>query len=392
MKKFLGVILIVCITISMFAGCNNQPNCSTVSGQPNGSTGSDQPYPPTVPTSEVEIVDYHMPTVDEDFFELVCDNMDVTIYTLSTMQRFWIFQLVSARDLSGETITMTSNLGGTATWTATSEPNVEPVPLSEIVFLGYQDFDWASAKEDPDVLKQQLNLALSSFTDAQNAVPRLYSYRVTVALEDLGVNFGKSNDDRAQMSPQKIETLSITVSGQTKTYTLDNFLLLPESVAQNGGITDAVNSEIAAVTDYAATPSADGILSLMELQYRIKSDVVLQSFTMPGAEVLECEIKIVTSQGDKFSMRWDCNSPLEVDEGSEVTLENLVIRDPALEGTLFSNIYRYLIMHYASNAGEFSYEIPISIRMRQDPFDIYALKVDGVDMLPYYLEYLYYED
>ena len=34
--------------------------------------------------------------------------------------------------------------------------------------------------------------------------------------------------------------------------------------------------------------------------------------------------------------------------------------------------------------------VSVSIRMRVEPWDAYAWYVDGVDMLPYYMEYVNY--
>lgn len=381
MRKLFGVVLIMCITLSMIAGC---------AGEPNGTTGSGQQSSSTVSASQGDLTDYRMPTADEDFFELVCDHTNVTMYICSfPRQEFWTFQLLSVRDLSGEVVTITSDLGGTYTWTPVTGEGEEPVALSEVVFLGYQDFDWTSVEGDRNVLVQQMELVRPAFTAAKNATPQLYSYRVTVLLRDLGIDFGKNSDDRAELPLQKIETLSVTVGEQTKTYTLDNFEFVADKLTQKKEGSVGLNSiSGGAVSDYPAAPSADGTLSLPEMRYKATNDVVLQGCTVPGAEVLACDIIIETPLGDKFKMSWDFNSPLEVDEGSVVTIENLVIQDPALKQTLFVNTLRYLIMHYTCDGEECAYNIPVSIRMRQDPFDIYAMKVDGVDMLPYYLEYL----
>ena len=391
MRKIICLFLCSAVLLPLLTACRSSQQ-ETTTPQPG----------PTQPTATQTIsdpwADYNMPTADDDYWELLCENCSITDYLLTGGVAGVEFVLISARDLEGMTISITSSLGGTAARTLTAldeEPQILPVT----VFLAYQNIDWASLKGDINALNKQIDEVYAAYEVARDNLPCLYRYKVAVSLMELGMDpqpdengYLPSDDEIAKVPPQQMESLTVTLGEESKSYALGNIGSLPTGAAEKVGYENGITEITIAKFDYAAWPSKDGVLELTKFDYKTTADVVLQGISVLETTILQCEIKIQTPQGDKFSMRWDGISPIEVDEGSKITIENLVIEDSALANNLTAQVWRYVVLRYSNSGEEYNSVISVSIRMRQDPFDIYALKVDGVDMLPYYIEYKNYEE
>ena len=387
MRKCVTLLLCICL---LLVSCGNAPE-TTIRTKDTAISSDAQ-------ATVDSWANYNMPTVDTDYWELLCENCNITDYLLTGGVAGVEFVLISARDLEGMTISITSSLGGTAARTLTAldeEPQILPVT----VFLAYQNIDWASLKGDINALNKQIDEVYAAYEVARDNLPCLYRYKVAVSLIELGMDpqpdengYLPSDDEIAKLPPQQMESLTVTLGEESKSYALGNIGSLPTGAAEKVGYENGITEITIAKFDYAAWPSKDGVLELTKFDYKTTADVVLQGISVLETTILQCEIKIQTPQGDKFSMRWDGISPIEVDEGSKITIENLVIEDSALANNLTAQVWRYVVLRYSNSGEEYNSVISVSIRMRQDPFDIYALKVDGVDMLPYYIEYKNYEE
>lgn len=377
MNKLLSLFLCTILLVGM-SGCkigeqNTTAPVDNTASTPTVTSNNDDP------NRDDPLAGYKMPTVDQNYFELLCENSDITLYSMSTMQNFLMFQLISTRNLEGETVTVTSNFGGTAVLPM----NSECVMLPAEVILAYQGIEWAELEGDAAKLKALRDPIYAASEAEPEALPSLYSYTVTLILSELGMTLGEEEDIL------QLTELTVTIGGQSKTYSLENIRILRENAAENENFT-GLSTTTWAVSDYPAKPGTDGVLELPDLHYVAKEDIVLNSFAVPGAEVLECELRIITLLGDRFSLRWDGASSIEVDAGSEITVENVVIRDPGLGDKLVANVVRYIVVNYTMDGENYNTAVPVSIRMRVEPWDAYAWYVDGVDMLPYYMEYVNY--
>lgn len=393
MKK--AICICLCLCVVLLCGCDEVAD--STSTQP--SVLVPLTTLPSVTEPVENILDgYNIPTIDENYWQLLCENCDITAYLKSGGQRFFSFELISARDLEGETITFTSDLGASVSYTIPPKSN-DPEPLSIFVFMTYQNVDWAAFEGDYNAMHDGRAMMEDAWEAAQDMLPKLYSYRIYISFDDIGIAPKRGEDgqypsweDVGVLPPQQINTLSVTIGEETKTYELGHMLFLAEEAAENTGYWGGLSiSGTAAISDYPVEPSADGTVELPDLRYKAKADVVLQSFTVPGAEVMGCDLKITTPLGDTFKLQWDCKTPIEVDEGSEIVLENLVFQDPSLAGKLQASVFRYTSMNYTNNGELFQCLIQVSARLRADPWDTYANTLDGVDMLPYYLEFKNYK-
>lgn len=364
----------------LLAGCDNYPHSSrTNNDQPSKEpTINSQPIVP----SGTEQVDYCMPTVKEDYWELLCENCDITVYLDNTRENFLMFPLLSVQEPAGKIMTISTDLGTTAEVEIYKEGDAIEFPFS--TFMMYQNFDWESLDTDAQTQSQILKSWHEKYQDALNDLPMLYSYRFYIPLDRVGVDITSSE-------PQQIKTLTVTMDGQTKTYELGNVSFLPGRLNANTSSAGGLSIP-PLISGYSTSVSENGILALPSIDVSAKKDVVLQGITIPGYDditIASCNVTITTPSGDCFNMQWDANSPLEVDEGTKIQIE-LMLVDPALANTALANIVRYISLDYTNDGDVYSALTFLSCRILVQPHDIYALKVDGIDMLPYYFTYKNY--
>lgn len=388
MKKLISLLLCIGI-LAALTGCVSSLDGTTAPAdpavtQPKGN----QNIQPTTGNQDVDSKpvdrDYRMPTVDPDYWELLCQNCDITMYLDMTREGFVMFPLLSAQDLNGKLGTVTTDLGVSAEFEVLGTGNVSEFPF--YTFLMYQDFDWSALDTDPYSRAQIEAPWQTRYQSAKDELPALYYYRVHLPLDLLGI-------DTASTEPQQIRSLTVTLEGQTKTYELGNVRFLPGEVDANTSYTGGLSNKTGTlVSEYSAEISENGMLELPYWDLEATQDLVLQGIHVadhPDVELLSCDLSITTPTGDTFNMRWDGKTPIEVDEGSKLRLD-LVLADPFLANALQATLLRYILLDYTNDGEAFSQVMYLSCRVWTSPHDIYVMKLDGVDMLPYYTEYRYY--
>ena len=377
MKKYVEMFLCLFLLMLVLAGCRNPQDTPTTNGTTDG-TGSLQTNGTPIETLEGVCI----PTTDQDYWELLCENCDMTFYLDSSGQRFVGFYLLSTGNLEGETISIVTDLGGNTEY---SIPNAITdafnFPMS--VFLAYQNVDWGKLADDPTAAETEIAQWETAYWQLLPALPKLYVYNIQWSFEELGVE----RDDPAPI--QQIRSLTVSINGHEKTYNPGAFIFDAGKYNVNATYLGGLSCIFFGASEYPVDPSADGVVKLPDWGIQVKKDVVLESISVvdcDSIEVVECEITVRPPQGGAFTMRWDADSAVEIDEGSEITLK-LTLADPALAGKLVGNIMRYVVLNYTSDGESYGAVIAMHCRIAASPHDVYALKVDGVDMIPYYVDY-----
>ncbi len=380
MKRRFAIFICFCLFLIALCGCN--PDNTTNNTTNNTTeTGAPSPSPSDAVTSN-----YVKPTVLKDYFELVCENSNITIYLDNNVQNFLYFSILSTKDLDGVEIFIKSNLGNAVS--RILKTYEEPTQMPAHVFLAYQGLDWAALEGDRGEFRRASASFESAYNETLAEMPSIYSYQVAIPLTDLGFNMDE------ELLVQKIDTLSITIGEQTKTYSVGNIQVLPGRVSTTPD-TNEVGFYPVATTDYPCHPGTDGTITLCEKDgmvygFPVDQNVTIQGLVVRDTEIIECEITITTPSGDKYGMRWDGKTPIDIDAGSKFSINSLIIRDPVAKDKVYYNVMYYPYINYTMDGVSYSESMQVDVRMRQDPFDIYAQKVDGVDTLPYYQDYKNY--
>lgn len=389
MKKLISLLLCIGI-LAALTGCVSSLDGTAAKTDPAATQPTDRQNPIVQPTGNQPTgtqpagADYRMPTVDPDYWELLCENCDYTMHFSGTRENFLMFPLISAQDLEGKFGTVTTDYGVTAEFEIFGAGTLTDFPFD--TFLMYQDFDWSALDTDPYSRAQIEAPWVSAYQSVKSALPELFFYRVHLTFDMLGIHTNAAQ-------PQQIKTLTVTLEGQTKTYELGNVRFLAGGLDENtsylGGLKN-INGSL--ISEYSVDASENGDMKLPNWELEAKEDLVLQGIHVadhPDVELLSCDLSITTPTGDTFNMRWDGKTPIEVDEGSKLRL-NLVLADPFLANALQATLLRYILLDYTNNDEAFSAVMYISCRVWTSPHDIYVMKLDGVDMWPYYTEYRYY--
>ena len=298
-----------------------------------------------------------------------------------------MFWLVAAQEPAGKTMTITTNTGHTSEVMVYQDGDPHPMEFS--FFLMYQNFDWESLKTDIASQTSILKTWRAKYEKTLSEIPAMYCYRFYIPLRDLGI-------DETATEPQQLKTLTVTLDGQTKTYDLGKVLFLPGRVPGNYSLEGGIEETSFMRAGYGSGFNKDGHLKVSGLKFIATKDVVLQGISFPGSEgvtVASCELVITTPFGDKFNMAWDANSPIEVDEGSEIQI-NLVIEDPVRANTLIANTIRYLSLDYTRDGVTYGDYIYMSCSVSVDPYFFYEWRMGGVDVWKYLFEYkdMMYQD
>lgn len=381
MKRAFALLLI----LMLLTGCNYQtadPSTPAYSNSvPSGNQSTDsQPTGSQANDSKPADRDYVVPTVDPDFWELLCENCDISMYFDTTREGHLMFWLVAVQEPAGKTMTITTDTGHTSEVMVYQDGDPHPMEFS--FFLMYQDFDWESLKTDIASQTSILKTWRAKYEKALSEIPAMYCYRFYIPLRDLGI-------DETATEPQQLKTLTVTLDGQTKTYDLGKVQFLPGKVPCNYSLEGGLEDRSFMRAGYGSGFNKEGHLKVSGLRFVTTKDVVLQGISFPGSEgvmVVSCEIVITTPFGDKYNMTWDANSPIEVDEGSEIQI-NLVMEDPVRANTLIANTIRYLSLDYSRDGVTYGDYIYMSCSVAVDPYFFYEWCMGGVDVWKYLFEY-----
>ena len=375
------IVLFFCLL--MLSGCVTSQDGTSVPTsaditQPIGNQSTDsQPTSSQAPT-----LDYHIPTVDENYWELLCENCDITMYLDNTRDNFLMFRLLATQDPTGKKITVTTDSGITSELVIYQAEALETIDFG--IFMMYQDFNWASLETDIASQTSILKPWRIKYEAALSAISGLYVKRISIPLDFLGI-------DVTSDQSQQLKSLTVTLDGQTKTYDLGKVIFMPGKAAVNNSAEGGLAVNIPLISGAGTGINEPGNLKVPRLEFTVKKDVVLQGISFPGSErvkVASCDLVITTPFGDKFNMTWDGTSPIEVDEGSKIQVE-LTLADPALADTMIANAVRYICVDYTREGEPYGKVIYMSCSITVDPHAYYAWKVDGMDMRRYYYEYKY---
>lgn len=374
MKRTLSLILAACMVLCLLSGCDSNTPENTTSGSAQSTTGN-----PTQSTGTTDSA--VVPGKEKDYFELLCENCDMTVYLGNANARFVEFVLVSTRKLDNKTVTICSDIGEPfeAELIALSKSS-EVLPFA--VFLSYQGVSWDKYASDPEALKEVQAQYEEAYGTVAQKTPSLYSYKVPISFNQLGI-------PQEELSEAvQLQTLTVTIEEQSKTYAVGNMQFLPDKMQEKTG--GGLNPRTLAISSYPIQPSGEGAITFSDLEYFAKKDITLQSLSYFGSQdstLLDCRLVITTAEGDSYNTSWDGCTPVEIDAGSSFLL-TVSLNDTGIANKLVSNVLRHLIIDYTSDGEEYNTRLEIYCRIQAKPHDVYAWKIDGVDMLPYYVEYL----
>ncbi len=374
MKKFFYTLVACVALLALLTGCTTTPGPTEPAGTTESPTSGFTPStPPVLSDSEKEelLKGIRVPTNDPTYFDLLCENCDITVYLQASGSDGWEFWLISAERVDGEIITVQTDTGIAFQTPLPTSGQETPTKTPFETFLAYQGLSANKLTEEEYRHYQTVYALLSP------DLPRLYTYRLRITFEMLGI------DREETKEPVIIQTLTVTLKGQTKTYNVGNIQFLPDAIdlRYDDGLQYFFGVGGSLPRDY----QKDGWVELHKVvDITVTKDVVLQRIAVTGIENVEVEVEFVVHPevGGMFNVTWDGSSPLELDENSTVEMK-LKFKDPAFGRQLFTNAYRYIGLYYTSDGVEYSKQNQLAYFTSNIVHGAYALKVDGVDVLEF---------
>jgi len=376
-KNKFFVFVTACLIVFMLSSCSTLVK--------NTDTSNKQ----TTITSDTSEILVNLPSQTADIIFLGCGNSDVVIYLNLTKARFLSFTLISSQPLNGNDIAVTLDTQSAYT---TQLTELEQGKFPYHVFQCYQGVDWkelrelayAAAQSDDDFSpeKETYRNAKNQYEDSYNNlteddIPILYSY-------NLELFFNVSKEGRSET----INTLVLTVKGTPYTYDLGSILIDKDTPKiDNKG--KQIVSNVLAYSDVSMEPSFYGDITMPTMELNVKENVTLKSLEFYKDEttvINNISMTITYADGMSVETKWDGNSPIELSKGDVVEM-SITCRDPDMAKTLSGTVMKYPVLNYTCGGESYRWATEISLRMRQNAYEIYAVECDGVDILSYYLDY-----
>ncbi len=365
-------------------------------------TGSEKVYP-TVEMMCAELESMGLPYMEEDWFELLTDGLNGTVYLDESGTDALHLVLVAGSNL-GESISWTDAYLSTDTgarrslengkyWNICSVSTDIPYP----VFLSWQGISWQALAADGETYAEELAKYAQGYKLVEQAsvFQPLYKEQMLSAsmivleipFEDLGVPIKEMRRQYAagrEVESVYIKKLSMTFGGVTKEYEVD----LEFRGTYCG---DAPSQDIPLLSGnglmngtYAVGTTGVGSVTLY--QETGDQEVTLKKVTLIGGAEGEEHLGSTLYYSANEQTPWDGNSPLTVPANEHFRL-TFKASYPDLKWKLSANRICYFLLEYSCAGEDYKIAVRSEIYTTPNPFAVYAQTAKGIDIESYYRDY-----
>lgn len=376
MKRQYRYIGFLCMVTLLLTACSSPFRPANESGGKESSSSSESRI-------NLTLENCRLPQVEKDYFDLLCGHSDAIFYLESGGQNYLEFWLLSARDLSEETILFATE-GGESFEGAVLSSSQYPFLFQN--FLTYQDFDWRELEALQPEEKETVLASYRAVYDKireEKTVPYLYMQRIAISFGQLGI-------EQPLEKETGIPPVTVSVRGQSKTYSLDNVTFRQELVPFTKSLQGSLKQISLGMTGVRADPTETGNFSVPEIKLKAEKAVTLTGLSFLDHKEIrlqECTVTTDTGDGMVLNQTWDGASPMDIPAGASVTL-TLKAEDPFLAGLLEASFLRYLAVEYTDQGQECGVVVQLYYLMTPDPFDFYAMKAEGLEIRPWQYQIL----
>lgn len=394
--KRTALILVLALSLGLFSGCELPPEET----KPTETSTQTEPSIPGYDVTSEEA----FTAIDPDYFELICENCDVTVYAQEGGVRAITFTLLSAQPLGKYDVTIGSDQGVTKLVRLLDGKTQMQTAMPFHVFLCYKGFDWKAYAQQMQTAPASAEQSLSSYKEEWERCKfkRLFSYQVQVYVGNLFFDY--KNEHNQWVFPQGQDTvavgeLTVTVKGQSKTYH-PKCLRLTNAPLPEQSIKDLVR--VFAGQAFSVQPSAAGdfYYNALWLRHSQEWDVAIDGIDLPMPDDLTlgpCPYAIYTRSSITYRIRSGTLQETEfIFPGNHDLKILLHWTDPEMAGTLGSTGLAYFTLYYyeviPTASGEKSERRcliqPIVYNIFGSAYEYYAWAQDGVDIMSYYRDYV----
>lgn len=390
--KYTSLVLVLALSLCLFSGCELLPDSST-------PTGTTEPPQASLPGGEVD-PDEAFTAIDPNYFELLCDNCDVTIYTQSRIQVL-TFMLISAQPLGKYDVSIGTDQGVTTRVRLIDGKGQMQATMPLNVYLCYQNFDWKAYAQQEQTDPTGARELMAQYQEEldQQKFNRLFSYQVQVFTDNLFANCKDENNQWAlPQETVEIQELTVSVKGQRKTYH-PKCLRLTSAPLPVQSSTGALY-RMYATRGFAVQPSASGQFYYNALWLSWSAGSAPYCLPQEIGLPLQDDVSIGTSP---FAVYVGSHrAGRDVLPGNRIGLSPgdtmkifLNWTDPSKAGELGLTGLSYFALYYDisdsdrfTNSERCCFVEPVMYNIFSNAYEYYAWAQDGVDIMSYYRDYV----
>lgn len=369
--KLQRILMTVLVCILVCSGCVNNPSDPLDSTGPIASGGATNASQPAK--------DWVLPEIDSDFFTLLCGKQDVIFNKLSYTNNV-SYAVLSAIPLTTDDLQVTFDAYVPFNYELIMEQ--EPQKLPDYIFASYQGISWGDVAQllsDNDA--ESANALVNPIFEAYNAIPP--EQLPSLYMGTLVLAFPKSSD----LGEAALKELTVKLGDKSYTYPLEHLDFSQKKIdlPDHG---DLICNSLSLV-DMNVMPSKDGAFHFNNINLTANAELVIDKITFYNSEqttISSVEISQKINE-DTLNYIWKEGDPLKLGKGDTISI-SINGYDPIFSNTLIANATRFLLIEYTCNDIPSTVYVELAFRMRQDAFTAYAEMVDGLDILPFYTDYM----
>lgn len=375
MKKMICYFLVCTAILALIAGCVSAPTDTTQSATNDSATTVPQE---TKPEKGSSLVEYDP---DRSIYFL-CENRYHVYYEGVFGSSNFNFEIISKERLNLDAITISLPSANVytvevfedkiprSTEFMSKESNTMPLRVYEACYgVDYSDYG-------SDTFDQQAAAAKEAFQNlTTDDIPMVYCYPVLVYF-----------DFNVPLVDEEITYLDITINGTHYQPTLGCFRIISE---KNSPYKLDMGLGFGGGRVWQDWLYNDGLY-----KFSFGGDMeIKEDMTITGMELLGDQWEVLSLNiwgkigGMNVNFTWDGKSPIDLYEGDNISVDG-VFYNPHLDGISYDILLLAVINAQVNNEAKY-FLSKHRIISQTNPYELYAIIFDGVDMEPYYRGYYY---
>lgn len=366
MRRMLSLIVALLLVVTVFAGCQTKPITTTTTAPQE-----------TKPEKGSSLVEYDP---DRRIYFL-CNNRYCNFYDDVTLVNRVSGYILSKDELKLDSISV--SVPTTHPYTIdVYEENVErgteyilnkPNAMKFYIYEAAQGIDFYD--QDSEQYANAVQEALAQFKELKaDDLPMFYYYSYSIMF-----------DNTVPYPDEEITYVDITIEGQiyrqdigcVRLISKENFPLDYE-ISKRNSVLNVMN-----------TFYNEGIFQFNILQkITADEDTTVRELTFLGDDWTVLSLRVQgTVGGMKSNFEWDGKTPFDLYKGDAVSISG-VLYNPHLDGLNYQLLLQ-AVLGTEVNSKMYGYSFEQRMTFLPNPYELYAIIFDGVDMEPYYRGYYY---
>lgn len=363
MKKKLKIIL--CISMLLLTiGCNQSDVHKQIENQ-----------------KQLDVIE----RLPKDYMCLPFQNFNYTIYCTCSNINYFSFPVILSEEIDENEILVDLHIN---TKYKCSVEKMEADSFPYYLYQCCQKTDWEKLynyykEEDKSDYIRYNELYIDEYQNFdESTLPKLYEYRITVALEI----------DNKQIENEIIEKADIRIGDKLYPYNLGH-ILIDYGTENDFQDSENVICDTLAISDLVLLPTPTGIINVPDINYTISKNIVLKDIKVYDRSdvAVESATLNIHSKGKDKTIEFKSGEDLPIKAGSKLKL-NLTFKDQKLINQMDYESLYYMVLEYEIAGKSYKQKLDISVNIDKSLYENVCEEQGNANLSDYYLKYLCYID